>query len=139
VSRRVVCTGRIRVALAPHAAIELFTPEGERPWAGPDWDPSYPAGDDDTVFVTAAHGHETVWITAERSPLVRRYARVALGVDAGTVTVRCHPDGEATLAEVTYDLTALTPDGAARLRHFAAHYDAFLGEWERAIAGALGA
>jgi hypothetical protein len=138
VSRRVVCTGEVRVALAPEEAIELFTAEGERGWAGPEWDPAYPAEDDDTVFVTEAHGHETVWITAERSPLTRRYARVALGVDAGTVTVRCRPEGDATIAEVTYDLTALTPDGDTRLRHFAADYAAFLAEWERAIAAALG-
>jgi hypothetical protein len=137
VSHRVVCTGRISVPLAPHQAIELFTPEGERRWAGPEWDPAYPAGEDDTVFVTEAHGHETVWLPAERSPLVRRYSRVTTGVDAGTVTVRCHPDGDGTSAEVTYDLTALTPQGDQRLHHFAADYDAFLAGWERAIAAAL--
>jgi len=130
VSRRVVCTGRVRVALAPEAAIELFTPEGERRWAGPEWDPHYPAGDDDTVFVT----HGTVWITTERSPLTRAYARVTPH-DAGTVSVRCRPDGEQTVAEVTYDLTELSHD--ARLERFAAEYDDFLAEWEREIAAAL--
>jgi hypothetical protein len=129
VSRRVVCTGQVRVALAPEAAIELFTPEGERRWAGPEWDPHYPAGDDDTVFVT----HGTVWITTERSPVTRAYARVAPH-DAGTVSVRCVPDGGHTVAEVTYDLTALTPD--ARLERFAAGYDDFMAHWERAIADA---
>jgi hypothetical protein len=134
---RVVCTGEIRVALAPEAAIELFTAEGERRWAGPDWNPTYPAGDDDTVFVTEAHGHATVWVTVERSALVRCYARVAAGVDAGTVTVRCRPDDGGTVAEVTYELTALTPDGDARLQHFSADYDGFLAGWERSIADAL--
>jgi hypothetical protein len=131
VSRRVVCTGQVRVALAPEAAIELFTPEGERRWAGPEWDPQYPAGDDDTVFVT----HGTVWITTERSPLTRAYARVSPHGDAGTVTVRCRPAGEHTVAEVTYDLTALGPEHD--VERFAAGYDDFLAEWERAIASAV--
>jgi hypothetical protein len=130
---RVVCSGEIRVALPPEDAIELFTAEGERRWAGPEWNPVYPA-DDDSVFVTEAHGHETVWLTVERSALVRRYARVVPGVDAGLVTVRCRAEDAGTLAEVTYELTALTPDGDARLHHFAAGYDAFLAGWERAIA-----
>jgi hypothetical protein len=135
---RVVCAGEIRVALPPEAAIELFTAEGERRWAGPEWNPAYPASEDDSVFVTEAHGHQTVWVTVERSALVRRYARVVPGVDAGTVTVRCRPEGAGTVAEVTYELTALTPDGDARLHHFAADYDGFLAGWERSIGAALG-
>jgi hypothetical protein len=134
---RIVCTGEIRVPLAPEDAVELFTAEGERRWAGPEWNPTYPADDDDTVFRTDAHGQATVWVTVERAARVRRYARVAAGVDAGTVTVRCRPDGAGTVAEVTYELTALTPYGDARLHHFAADYEEFLAGWERAIAAAV--
>jgi hypothetical protein len=62
-----------------------------------------------------------------------RYARVTPGVHAGTVEVRCHPDGDETRADVTYDLTALSPDA---LEPFAAGFDAMLAEWERMIAEA---
>jgi hypothetical protein len=120
------CTGRVRVALPPDEAIELFTPEGERRWAE-GWDPSYP-GDDDGVFVTGA----TTWVTVERGARTRRYAQVAPGVKAGTVSVRCEPDGEHTVATVGYELTALGPE--ADLAAFAAEYDEFLAGWEREIA-----
>ena len=52
------------------------------------------------------------------------------------MTVRCRAHGEHTAAEVTYDLTALEPDHGPELARFAVEYDAFLEEWERAIAAA---
>ena len=62
-----------------------------------------------------------------------RYARVTSGVHAGTVEVRCHPDGDdtRTRADVTYELTELSPDA---LDHFAAGFASMLAEWERMIA-----
>jgi hypothetical protein len=82
------------------------------------------------VFTTA-HAGDTVWIALGDL----RYARVTPGVQAGTVAVRCEPDGDGTRAHVTYDLTALSP--AADLAAFEAEYDAMLRDWERAIAAAL--
>ena len=38
---KISCCGEVRVALPPDAAIELFTPEGERGWV-PGWDPTLP-------------------------------------------------------------------------------------------------
>jgi hypothetical protein len=80
--------------------------------------------------VTAAHGRETIWVVLDRGADAVRYARITPGHLAGTVEVRLR-DGE---AEVTYDLTALTDDTQPELEHFAAGYEAFLAEWERAIA-----
>ena len=122
------CQGHLRVALPPDEAIELFTPEGERSWVD-GWDPSYP-GADDSVFVTGA----TTWVTVERGDRSRRYARVTPGVQAGTVSVLCEPDGDHTLATVDYALTALSPGAAAQLADFAAGYADFLAGWEREIA-----
>jgi len=123
------CCGEVRVPLPPDAAIELFTPEGERRWVA-GWDPSYPGGDE-SVFLTGT----TTWVTVERSDRVRRYARVTPGVQAGTVSVRCEPDGAGTVATVGYELTALGPD--ADLAAFAAGYDDFLAGWEREIAACV--
>jgi hypothetical protein len=58
-------------------------------------------------------------------------------IQAGTVNVQCRADGQATRAEITYDLTALRPTAQAGLRRFADGYDNFLKEWERLIATAL--
>jgi len=84
--------------------------------------------------VTAAHDRDTIWVVLDRGDNAVRYARITPGHLAGTVEVRLR-DGE---AEVTYDLTALTDEAQRKLEHFAAGYDAFLAEWERAL-GALDA
>ena len=126
---KISCCGEVRVALPPDAAIELFTPEGERTWVA-GWDPTYPGGDDG-VFVTGA----TTWVTVERSERVRRYARVTPGVQAGTVSVRCEPDGAGTVATVGYELTALGP--GADLAAFADRYADLMAEWEREIAACV--
>ena len=122
--------GTISVLLPPDRAADLFTPEGERAWA-PGWDPQYAS---DTVFTTDHDGTHTIWVTLDAGPRTRRYARVTPGVRAGTVEVRCEPDGEHTRAHVTYELAALGPQ--ARLDTFAAHYPEMLAEWERRIADA---
>ena len=56
-------------------------------------------------------------------------------MQAGTVEVRCAPDGRGTRAEVTYDLTALGPD--ADLAGFRAGFPAMMEAWEASIAAAL--
>jgi len=123
------CEGTLHVPLPPAEAIHLFTPEGERAWA-PGWDPTHASA---TVFTTDHHG-QTIWVITDQTPDSRRYARVTPGVHAGTVEVRCEPDGKHTHAHVTYELTALGP--VADLDAFAAHYDAMLAEWQRLIADA---
>jgi hypothetical protein len=135
---RVRRSGEVRVSLPPDRAIRVFTAEGEREWA-PGWAPSYPDGDADapgTVFTTDAHDVHTTWIILERTPLTAVYARLTPGVSAGTVTVVLRPDGEATVAEVTYDLTALGDD--ADLERFAEGFDGMMAAWERLIGDAAG-
>jgi len=132
VSARVHRSGEVRVALSPDRAIRAFTAEGERAWA-PGWAPEYPAGDDDapgTVFTTA----DTIWVILERTPLTASYARITPGVSAGTVEVALRPDGEHTIAEVTYDLTSLGAD--EDLERFGDEFDEMLRTWERLIAKA---
>jgi hypothetical protein len=92
-------------------------------------------GEVGTVFTTDAHGRSTIWVVIERDDDVIRYARVTPGHLAGTVEVRV-PPGE---AEITYDLTALNDHAQAELEQFAAGYDQFMAEWERAIAATAGA
>lgn len=133
---RISRSGEVRVALPPDRAIRAFTAEGERAWA-PGWAPEYPDTDADapgTVFATDAHGVHTTWVILERTPLTAVYARVTPGVSAGTVTVTLRPDGEHTIAEVTYDLTSLGAD----LQPFADGFGHMLGEWERLIGEAAG-
>jgi hypothetical protein len=130
-------THTVRVPAPVERARWYFTPEGERAWAGEHWDPSYPAGPpagDGSALGTVFVVHGTVWTVVESAPLRLRYARVTPDVWAGTVTVAL---SGATLAEVAYDLTALSDDGAHRLEHFAAGFEHEMSAWEPAIAAAL--
>lgn len=135
-------TGRIQVDLPPGAAFRLFTPVGEQDWAH-GWKPRFPAPalDDTepgTVFETDAHGDYSVWVVTEREPGTRiSYARVTPGRQAGTVTVTISPAGGHSEVEVTYRLTALTDEGADRLREFAEGYPAYLRSWQDAISALL--
>ena len=103
-------------------ALFLFTPRGEKLWAD-GWDPLFPAPADDdtepgTVFETLHGQQRTTWVVCARDPgRSVRYARIAHGRDAGTVTVTLDDAGAAT---VDYDLTALTGEAAAGLARFAA-------------------
>ncbi|WP_141581632.1 SRPBCC family protein [Actinomadura sp. WMMA1423] len=135
-------TGRITVPLPPAEAFPLFTARGERRWV-PGWEPSFPAlaTDDarpETVFQTRADDRTTTWIVVEGAPGRHiRYARVTPGTSAGTVSVVLdEADGHSEVT-ITYELTALSDEGAAHLHAFADEYPAFLTSWQDAIAKAL--
>jgi hypothetical protein len=136
-SRTICCSAELEVALAPSAALALFTPEGERAWVA-GWDPTFPVpgrrAGPGAVFVTAHDAESTVWITVDSDERGVRYARVVSGLNAGTVAVTVVAATPAsTRLRVTYDLTALGAAGVHRLDGFAAHFDAYIAEWEAAI------
>jgi hypothetical protein len=120
----------------------LFTARGERDWVK-GWDPKFPAGEpreegEGTVFVTTATDRPTYWVVAARTKRSVRYARTTPGLFAGMVEVReRRSDAHSTQVDVTYDLSALTPDGAAELDEFAAGYEHEIRAWEDAIETAL--
>jgi hypothetical protein len=133
----------ITVALPPPDAMTLFTPEGERSWAGKDgWNPRYPvpsrtvgAG---AVFTTQHQGRLTIWVIVDQQPDRIRYARVTPHGLAGTVEVRALSGSRAaTTVHVTYDLTALTDAAADELAGFAAGYHAEIDTWASDIAASL--
>ncbi|MEU8817848.1 hypothetical protein [Actinoplanes sp. NPDC048796] len=91
-----------------------------------------------TVFVTNNGGQPVTWVVVDREGDHRiRYARVATGRDAGTVDGRLSPAGSHTEVTVTYELSALTPEGSEWLRRFAADYPSMMQSWESAIAKSL--
>jgi hypothetical protein len=120
----------------------LFTARGERRWV-PGWAPEFPAGEpseenEGTVFVTRADGRPTYWVVALKEAGRVRYGRTTPGYAAGTVEVRLRDsDARATVFDVTYDLSALTAEGATELETFAAEFEADIGSWQTAIATAL--
>ena len=135
-------TVTITVPLPADEAVLLFTARGERDWVE-GWDPEFPAGEpteegEGTVFVTTAEDRSTYWVVAVRTSRCVRYARTTPGFFAGTVEVReRRSDLRSTLVYISYDLSALTPQGAAELDHFAAGYEQEIGAWQAAIETAL--
>jgi hypothetical protein len=141
---RTVCDGDFTLPLTSGEALPLFTPEGERGWAGQGWDPIYAVqrADDDgstpgTVFATESSGGDAIWIVIERSEQSIAYARVVPGRIAGTVRVACSPDPVGCRVRVTYDVTSLGPDGESWVREFENGFEEFLRHWRHAILASL--
>ena len=138
-----VDSSEITVALPPPAAIALFTPEGERSWAGRDgWNPRYPDPSRSfgvgAVFTTHHETRHTIWVIVDQESHRLRYARVTPDGLAGTVDVRVRAGSpNSTTVQVTYDLTALTGAAADELAEFAAGYQTEIGTWAIAIAESL--
>ncbi|WP_438854207.1 hypothetical protein [Agromyces sp. M3QZ16-3] len=141
---RAVLYGAFALPLSRGAAFRLFTARGEELWV-PGWLPLFFVdGADDlevgTVWQTSADARPTTWIVLDceigRSV---RYARVAEGWTAGTVTVGLADAAEGCIVRVAYDLTAMTTDAAADLARFADGYDAYLDEWRTTILDHLAA
>jgi hypothetical protein len=144
---RAICEGEFTLPLPLAEAVPLFTPEGERRWAGASWDPVYAIPDavrDDsapgTVFTTESAGDSATWIVLERSGDGLSYARIASDRIAGTISVACSKGAspDETRVRVRYDVTSLGPDGVRFVKELEATYDAFLDDWRREIVASLG-
>lgn len=142
VVQRVRRTGHLVVDRPTGPALQLFTPEGERAWVD-GWHPVYAGVVDDTapgtVFTTTVGDRTTTWIVVDRRTDGHRYARVTTGHTAGTVTVTgTAVDAERTRIDITYELSALSPEGAAALDAFVAQYTRMLSAWESTLAAMTG-
>lgn len=140
---RAICEGQFLLPLPPAEAVSLFTPEGERLWAGSSWDPVYAipeAAHHDsapgTVFTTQSDSGRATWIVLDHGDGEMRYARVVADLIAGTITVTCAEAAtpNQTRVNVTYDITSLGPEGTEFVTELEATYDEFLEEWRQQIA-----
>lgn len=143
---RAICNGRFALPMPPADARTLFTPEGERRWAGSSWNPIYAirgAAEHDsapgTVFTTESDGGKATWIVLERRHDGMRYARVAHDRIAGTIDVVCTQGESSDVTEVavTYDVTSLGPEGIAFVKELEASFEEFLEGWRQEILAGL--
>jgi hypothetical protein len=122
-------------------AAPLFGPEGERAWAGEDWNPQFvfptPAKDIEDAVFTVRHGEQTaVWVNTVFDVEVGRmqYVYVLADLLATTIDVRLHPiDLAHTRVDVTYVRTALRPEGNEHVLHMGRHDGQQGPEWETSI------
>ena len=99
------------------SAAPLFGPEGERGWAGPDWNPQFlypqPGKDIEGAVFTVQQGHhQSIWTATVFDVAGGRmqYVSVVPGIRLSTVDVRLTAIGPATTSvQVRYVRTALDP------------------------------
>ena len=86
---------------------------------------------------TRAHGHETTWIVIDYRPErgVASYARIVGDLEMGLVDVSCAATRGGSDVTVTYTLTPLSSDGAARVAGMLeiTHFDQMIEEWRTRI------
>ena len=139
----VVHSGSVRVEAPAKYAFQLFTAPGEELWA-PGWDPVVLSGGDGrqvgSVWLTTNGGENTIWLVVDFDSRAHhaRYARITPGNRAGTVEVQVRGDGrDGSIAEVTYELTALTEAGNRYLAEFGEfQFGEMLTEWGTLIRAA---
>jgi hypothetical protein len=122
-------------------AAPLFGPQGERAWAGEDWNPQFvfptPARDIEGAVFTVRHGeHTAVWINTVFDAEAGRmqYVYVLGDLLATTIDVRLHPiDPTHTRVEVTYVRTALRPEANEHVLHLGKRDGQQGPEWQTSI------
>lgn len=128
----------------PVAAL-LFGPQGERAWAGDEWQPEFlfplPERDVEGAVFIVRHGeHRSVWVNTlfdVQSGHIQ-YVYVLGDLLATTIDVRLHPlNATLTRVDVTYVRTALRPEANEHVEMMSKH-DREQGKvWEDAIAAYL--
>jgi hypothetical protein len=122
-------------------AAPLFGPEGERAWAGDDWNPQFvfpdPARDVEGAVFTVRHGEQTaVWVNTLFDLKAGRmqYVYVLADLLVTTIDVRLRAiDAMHTNVNVTYVRTALRPEANGHVALLGEH-DREQGKvWEGAI------
>ena len=133
---------------APYeVAAPLFGAQGERAWAGKEWDPQFlypqPASDVSGAVFTVSHGpHHMLWITPVFDIPNRHIQHVIIIPDhmVATIDIRLQPSGDGkTRVHVIYEHTALTPSANEQVHNLAMKAAAQAQEWETAINQSLSA
>lgn len=139
--QHVSATHSIRINAPVAQCHRFFTAAGEELWVD-GWKPVYVNPDDGRtqegmIFTTGEFDDFTIWnlIDFDTASYYSRYARVTPALRTGTVEVRCKAvDQGMTDVEVTYKLTALTPNGEESLDGFFGEaYANMIESWKQSI------
>jgi hypothetical protein len=119
----------------------LFGPDGERCWAGPNWNPEFlypqPGKDTQGAVFTVQHGpHKSVWVNTLFDPAAGRMQYVSFTPETLVTTVEVRltaVDPSSTYVEVTYARTALDPAADDAVEGLGRKDRESGPEWQRAI------
>ena len=138
-SRSATSAGTVRLEAPVEKVFPFFTPLGERDWAQ-GWDPQpiYPfdgATRNGMVFLTQDH-KPMLWVVSHYDPAKHEisYVTVTHEILVRQIVISCREENGATLADVTYTMTGLSPEGNRMVEEYAGkgHADR-LRHWEEAI------
>ena len=122
-------------------AAVLFGPNGERCWAGPNWNPEFlypqPGKDTQGAVFTVQHGpHKSVWVNTVFDPVAGRMQYVSFTPETLVTTVEVRltaVDPSNTNVEVTYARTALEAAANDEVEDLGRKDRESGPEWQRAI------
>lgn len=128
----------------PAQAAPLFGPEGERCWAGGNWDPHFvypqPAHDQQDAVFTIAHGQSNMtWVnTAFNLPEGHiQYVAIMPSAMVMTIDLRLTATPTGTHIDATFIHTALDPSLNARVTEMADRHASNGSQWAHDIAACL--
>ena len=120
------------------AGFQLFTPTGEKAWAGEAWDPRRVDGataPDNEGMVFHNGVSQPLWIVSRYAP-AERVVEYVIVTDSVLTRLHCGVVAVApqeSKATVTYTWTALSPSGNEYVEKHAAHFDAIVADWEKSM------
>jgi hypothetical protein len=131
----------LTVRASYEVAFPLFGSNGERSWAGDDWNPQFvypsPAADVPGAVFTIKHGaHQAVWVNTvfDRQGRHIQYAYLISDVMVTTIDLTFVPlDAATTKVSVIYERTALNVAANDEVRKFGTIDQARGTDWEKAI------
>lgn len=131
-----------RLVAPPDAVFPLLCPVREAEWVR-GWDPRLVitgsgVAEPGCVFFTGPEAAESIWVvTTHRPPERVEFVKVTSGETVCRIAIVLEPDGnegEGTLAEVTYEYTAIGEAGEDVVARFTEeHYLEFMEEWESSL------
>lgn len=134
--------GHVTLHASADAGFHLFTPTGEKLWAGPSWNPQRAgtcSGGDEEGMVFRNPPDPSLWIVTRYAPAQHTIDYLIISDDVLTrLHVEVAPTGEKeSVATVTYEMTPRTPAGNELAEKHSAHFERQMQHWEKAMNGAL--
>ena len=131
----------LTVALPYERAAPLFGPNGERTWAGDDWDPQFlypqPGKDVPGAVFTIQHGtHDAIWVNTAFDLKSRHFQYVYFVPETLVTTINvdfASLDGGRTRVMVTYERTALAAEANTTVEDLGRKDSDRGPEWQRLI------
>jgi len=130
------------VVQAPYEeTAKLFSPEGERVWAGENWDPQFlhplPGKDTQGAVFTISHGSiKAVWLIAQHDLEAKHFQYVYFIADVMVTTIDVQfrvVDLGTTQVTVKYARTSVSPQGDSHVLSMSESDRAACKEWQAAI------